>query len=85
MLSPIIHGIFPGKQLDFLSKEEIEGIQLFIQGKNTFASLRTRHGKSLIFQLALPVALLLLCQAIGLIKMESFAKKKFAIDFKNVI
>ena len=55
-LSAVMQSIFPGKQLDFLSKEQIEGIRSFFLGNDTFVSLPTGHGKSLIFQLAVPLA-----------------------------
>ena len=55
-LSAVIRSIFPGKQLNFLSKEQIEGSGRFFLGNDTFVSLPTGHGKSLIFQLAVPLA-----------------------------
>ena len=55
-LSAVIQSILPGKQLNFLSKEQIEGIRSFFLENDTFVSLTTGHGKSLIFQLAVPLA-----------------------------
>lgn len=55
-LSAVIQSVFPGKLLNFLSKEQIEGIKSFFFGNDTFVSLPTGHGKSLIFQLAVPLA-----------------------------
>ena len=55
-LLSVLQNIFPEKQLDFLSKEQVAGIRSFIFGNDTFVSLPTGHGKSLIFQLAVPLA-----------------------------
>ncbi|XP_028404071.1 Werner syndrome ATP-dependent helicase-like [Dendronephthya gigantea] len=55
-LSAAIEGIFPGEKMDFLSNEQIQAIQSFFFGNDTFVSLPTGHGKSLIFQLVVPIA-----------------------------
>ena len=38
-----------------LSKQQSAAIKSFASGTDTFVSLRTRHGKSLIYQLAIPL------------------------------
>ena len=48
-LSAVIESIFPGKQLDFLSKEQLKGSGMVFLGNDTFLSLYTGHGKCLIF------------------------------------
>jgi superfamily II DNA helicase RecQ len=55
-LSAVVQRVFPGKELDFLSREQMEGIRSFFLGNDTFVSLPTGHGKSLIFQLVVPLA-----------------------------
>ena len=39
-----------------LSKQQSAGIKSFVSGNDTFVSLPTGHGKSLVYQLAIPLA-----------------------------
>ena len=60
-LEQVMINIFPSESI-MLKKEQKDAIESFILGRDTFVSLPTGIGKSLIYQLIVPLANELLIQ-----------------------